>query len=150
MISSGDILKRIPHSAPFRFIDELSFFNTQTISGSYTFREDEYFFKGHFPNRPVVPGFVVTECMAQIGLAAFGVFLELEKDPAWEVPPIFLCDAQCDFFEPVFPGDTLFIKAEKIYYRLHKLRCNITAINQNGTKICVGIFSGISLKNNEI
>jgi 3-hydroxyacyl-[acyl-carrier-protein] dehydratase len=149
MINSGEILKRIPHAAPFRFIDDLSFFDTERISGSYTFRADEYFFKGHFPERPVVPGFVVTECMSQIGLAAFGVFLELEKAPSWQVPPFFLCDAQCDFFEPVFPGDTLHVRAEKIYFRLHKLRCNIAAVNQHGKKICTGVFSGMSLKNNE-
>lgn len=145
MITPNDILSRIPHNTPYRFISDISSMNQEEFCGHYTFRSDEFFLNGHFPGNPVVPGFIVTECMAQTGLLAFGIFLELKKDPLWQMPPFLLTDAQCQFFKPVFPCDTLYIRSEKIYFRLHKLRCNIAATNQHGIQVCTGVFSGMSL-----
>jgi 3-hydroxyacyl-[acyl-carrier-protein] dehydratase len=134
-----NIISRMPHQPPFRFVDVISAMDENGITGSYTFKQDEYFLKGHYPQHPIVPGFIVTECMVQIGLVAFGISLlkgETERLPV-------LTDAQADFFDAVYPGDTLTVKADKIYFRFHKLRCNIAAINQQGKEVCRGVFSGM-------
>jgi 3-hydroxyacyl-[acyl-carrier-protein] dehydratase len=144
MITPSNILQKIPHQPPFRFIDAISEMTTEQFSGSYTFKPDEYFFKGHYPERPIVPGFILNECMVQIGLVAFGIYLlEAAQKPIGMLPPV-LCDAKCDYLVPVYPGDTIFVTSTKIYFRLNKLRCNIAAFNQHEQKVCEGIFSGIA------
>ena len=61
-----DIKNLIPHRKPFLFIEELKVIEKGKIGESFrTFEETEYFFEGHFPNNPIVPGVVIVEAMAQ-------------------------------------------------------------------------------------
>ncbi len=69
------IVQQLPYSRPFLFVDELTSVNENGCEGFYTFREDEYFYQGHFKNHPVTPGVILTECMAQIGLVCLGIYL---------------------------------------------------------------------------
>ena len=63
-----DIKKLIPHRKPFLFIEELKVIERGKIGESYrTFKETEYFFEGHFPGAPVMPGVLQIEAMAQAG-----------------------------------------------------------------------------------
>lgn len=57
----------LPHRKPFLFVDEITEANEQTITGYHVFGEDEFFFPGHFPGYPVVPGVILVETMAQMG-----------------------------------------------------------------------------------
>lgn len=57
----------IPHRAPFLMVDRLETVTKELIVGYKTFKDDEYFFKGHFPGYPVVPGVLLIESMAQVG-----------------------------------------------------------------------------------
>ncbi len=63
-----DIQKYLPHRPPFVFVDE---FETdaqgETTVGNRRFTEDDFFFKGHFPGLPIVPGVLLIECLAQCG-----------------------------------------------------------------------------------
>ena len=63
-----DIQKYLPHRPPFVFVDE---FETdaqgETTVGNRRFTEDDFFFKGHFPGLPIVPGVLLVECLAQCG-----------------------------------------------------------------------------------
>ena len=43
--------------------------------GFYTFKEDEYFYQGHFKDNPITPGVILTEVMAQIGVVCLGIYL---------------------------------------------------------------------------
>ena len=65
----------MPYSRPFLFVDEFSEITEHGAKGSYSFRKDEYFYQGHFPENPVTPGVIMTETMAQIGLVGLGMFL---------------------------------------------------------------------------
>ena len=51
-----DIESLIPHRKPFLFVDELLYNGEEGSASLYTFKEDEFFFKGHFPDYPIVPG----------------------------------------------------------------------------------------------
>ena len=60
------ILDLIPHRPPFLFIDDCEIIEDGKKGiASRVFKSDEYFFKGHFPDNPIVPGVIIVEAMAQ-------------------------------------------------------------------------------------
>ena len=71
--STEDLL---PHRDPFLFIDKLLYADQKRYVGEKTFGPDQWFFKGHFPDYPVVPGVILIETLAQCGgagLVASGI-----------------------------------------------------------------------------
>ena len=65
-LSIDEIKKFIPHRKPFLFIDECKIIQRGKVGESFSvFDETEYFFEGHFPDNPIVPGVVIVEAMAQ-------------------------------------------------------------------------------------
>ena len=118
--------------------------DTNGITGLYHVRKDEYFFDGHFPGNPVVPGVIITEFMAQIGLVCLGIFLVGSEDN--NITPVF-SSSQIDFLNVARPEDTLKIESEKIYFRLNKLKCKVTCSNNKGDMIAKGELSGMMIKN---
>ena len=59
----------LPHRPPFLFLDRVSKLEESSVVGWRFFGESEYFFEGHFPQRPVVPGVILLESMAQFSMA---------------------------------------------------------------------------------
>jgi 3-hydroxyacyl-[acyl-carrier-protein] dehydratase len=57
----------LPHREPFLFVDEIVEATDERIIAKHVFTEKEFFFKGHFPEYPVVPGVILIETMAQSG-----------------------------------------------------------------------------------
>ena len=117
--------------------------SNEGITGSYTFKKDEYFYKGHFKDNPITPGVILTECMAQIGLVCLGIYMlkdEILKD---NKPQIALTSSQVDFFLPVFPGETVTVVSEKEVFRFNKLKCKVKMFNQKNELVCRGQISGM-------
>ncbi|MDR0589807.1 MAG: 3-hydroxyacyl-ACP dehydratase FabZ [Spirochaetaceae bacterium] len=62
-----DIEELLPHREPFLFVDEIIEATRERILARHVFKEGEFFFRGHFPQYPVVPGVILIETMAQSG-----------------------------------------------------------------------------------
>jgi 3-hydroxyacyl-[acyl-carrier-protein] dehydratase len=64
---SKEIEALLPHRRPFLFVDEVVSADKERIVARHVFTEEEFFFAGHFPEYPVVPGVILIETMAQSG-----------------------------------------------------------------------------------
>ena len=62
-----EIHRRIPHRSPMLLVDEITEETETTIVCKKTFLKDEFFFQGHFPDSPIVPGVIQCECCLQSG-----------------------------------------------------------------------------------
>lgn len=117
--------------------------SSEGITGNYTFKNDAYFYKGHFKNNPVTPGVILTECMAQIGLVCLGIYLLKDELSINNNPQIALTSSQIDFFLPVFPGEKVTVISEKEVFRFNKLKCKVKLFNSKNELVCRGLISGM-------
>lgn len=65
--SRAAILSAIPHRPPFLFVDRILSWTDEEIVTQYKFKANEYFFEGHYPNSPIVPGVILCESAMQAG-----------------------------------------------------------------------------------
>jgi 3-hydroxyacyl-[acyl-carrier-protein] dehydratase len=141
-MNKEEILSHLPYTEPFLFVDELTEIDENGAKGSFTFRKDLDFYKGHFKDHPVTPGVILTETMAQIGLVCLGIYLSgtaVSRTPGH----VMLTSTAIDFMKPVFPGEKVTVVAEKVYFRFKKLNCNVQMINEAGDVVCRGNISGM-------
>ena len=145
-----EVLERVPQQAPFRFIDEIISLDEEQIVGAYRFLEDEYFYRGHFPRRPITPGVILIETMAQIGVVAFGMYLlACQKNirPSQLNGPLSLFSLAdgIEFKGIVKPGERVIVKGKKIYMRKGSLKVDINMERENGEVGCVGQLAGMGV-----
>ena len=145
-----EVLELVPQQAPFRFIDEIISLDEEQIVGAYRFREDEYFYRGHFPGRPITPGVILIETMAQIGVVAFGMYLlacQKNVRPCQLKGPLSLFSLadNVEFKGIVSPGERVIVKGKKIYMRKGALKVDISMERENGEVVCVGKLAGMGV-----
>jgi 3-hydroxyacyl-[acyl-carrier-protein] dehydratase len=136
-----EILNKLPYSKPFLFVDELLHVDENEVKGSYTFRSDLDFYKGHFKGYPVTPGVILTETMAQIGVVCLGIYL-LGNDFNSE-SKIALTSSEINYLKPVLPNEKVTVISEKVYFRFGKLKCNVKMFNANNDEVCHGSIAGM-------
>ncbi|NRA08723.1 MAG: beta-hydroxyacyl-ACP dehydratase [Myxococcales bacterium] len=141
-----EILAAVPQQEPFRFIDEIHEIDEEHIVAGYTFREDLDFYRGHFPGRPITPGVILVETMAQAGVVALGIHLlalELGDDASKYIT--LFTDASVDFSGVVPPGAHVVTTGRKVFFRRLKLRSSIEMRLDDGTLVCSGELSGMGV-----
>lgn len=98
----------LPHRAPFLLVDELLELDPpHRATGVWRITGDEYFFPGHFPGRPTLPGVLMCEAIAQVGACA----VLASPDHAGKLPLFGGLDG-ARFRRQVVPGDELTIEVE--------------------------------------
>ncbi|MGA9112134.1 MAG: 3-hydroxyacyl-ACP dehydratase FabZ family protein [Smithella sp.] len=145
-----EILQLVPQQKPFRFIDEIISLDDERIVGAYRFREDEYFYRGHFPGNPITPGVILIETMAQVGVVAFGIYLlsrQRNMRPSQMDMPLslFTMADGIEFKKIVSPGERVIVKGKKIYFRRNIFRAGVSMERENGEIICFGELSGVGV-----
>lgn len=136
-----DIISKLPYSKPFLFVDKIIRIDEDGVEGEFTFDENLDFYKGHFKGKPVTPGVILTEVMAQIGVVCMGIFLL--NDQFNKETVIALTSVSIDFLKPVFPNEKVTVISEKIYFRFGKLKCKVSMQNEKGETVCSGVIAGM-------
>jgi 3-hydroxyacyl-[acyl-carrier-protein] dehydratase len=145
-LTPKQVLDLIPQQDPFRFIDDILELDDDHIVGTYRFRPEADFYRGHFPENPVTPGVILVESLAQVGIVALGIYLfarESEADTT-KVMTLFT-DMNVEFAGIVNPGDRVTITAEKVFFRRRKLRSSAEMKLDDGTIVCSGTVSGMGI-----
>lgn len=141
------VLHSVPQQYPFRFIDEILELDDEHIVGAYRFRQDEYFYKGHFPGRPITPGVILIETMAQTGVVAFGLYLTMTQrhvapEETKGMTTLFTLAESVEFTGIVNPGEKVIIKGQKVYFRMGSLKSKVSMERENGEPVCSGMLAG--------
>ena len=101
ILNIDEIKKLIPHRKPFLFIQECKIIEKGKIGESFKiFDENEYFFEGHFPGNPIVPGVVIVEAMAQTA----GVVVSENIIQNQDKSVLFMSINKAKFRRPVLPN----------------------------------------------
>ena len=132
LIPTERIMEMIPHRYPFLMIDRVIELETGEYAvavKNVTFNEPH--FVGHFPSKPVMPGVLIIEAMAQT--SAVLVVHTLGKEAEGKLV-YFMSVEEAKFRKPVVPGDTLHIRAKKLQSRRNvwKFECEATV---NGVRV---------------
>jgi 3-hydroxyacyl-[acyl-carrier-protein] dehydratase len=106
----NSVMLRLPHRYPFLLVDKvLDYVSGQSIRALKNVSYNEPYFTGHFPNRPLMPGVMIIEALAQVaGLLAF---LTANAYPDENTRFYFVGIDKARFRKPVAPGDQLILKA---------------------------------------
>ena len=118
-LGSNEINNLIPHRSPFLFIDECEILEKGKKGiASRVFKDDEYFFQGHFPGNPIVPGVIIVEALAQTA----GVIVSASLTEYNEKSVLFTSINKVKFRKPVLPNEKIifevnFINSVKNVYK---------------------------------
>ena len=139
IINQEEIKDLIPHRTPFLFVDKCQIIEPgkKGISERY-FSENEYFFQGHFPNNPIVPGVIIVEAMAQTA----GIVVSHQYKDVKDKSVLFMSVSKAKFRKPVYPNEKIyfhvrFINSVKSVYKFSG------AAFKDNIKVCESEFSAM-------
>jgi UDP-3-O-[3-hydroxymyristoyl] N-acetylglucosamine deacetylase / 3-hydroxyacyl-[acyl-carrier-protein] dehydratase len=110
VLTIEDIKKRLPHRTPFLLVDKIISLDENVVVGIKNVTFNEYFFQGHFPDEPVMPGVLLVEALAQAG----GLLILNGMEEPEKCSTYFLKIDKLKFKHKVVPGDTVILKMELI------------------------------------
>ena len=147
-LSCALFLDWLPQQEPFRFVDEILEIGDDHIVARYTFRPEADFYRGHFPGNPITPGVLLIEAMAQTGVVALGIYLVARERGVEEVRRVLtvFTDVTAEFAGVVRPGDTVTIRARKVFFRRMKLRAEVEMRKGDGSLVATATVAGMGIE----
>ena len=139
ILDLNEIHTLIPHREPFLFINKCEILiNGEKGRGYSVFDKNNYFFKGHFPSQPIVPGVILIEAMAQTAGIVVSKNLEKYKDKS----VLFMSISKGKFRKPVFPDEEIvfevnFLNRVQSVYKFYGIAY------KNDQKVCESEFSAM-------
>lgn len=114
-INIEEIMQLIPHRYPMLLIDRLIQVRLgHSATGIKAVSMNEWFFQGHFPHKPIMPGVLIVEAMAQ---TAGALVVKSTLEQGVEKNVFFMTIEEAKFRKPVVPGDILHLKVTKLRHR---------------------------------
>ncbi len=107
-MSLEEIMAALPHRAPMLLVDRIVEQSESEITCEKDFRADEFFFQGHYPDYPIVPGVILCESAAQSG----AILLAKRIEEGGNMIPVLTRMKDIKFKRMVRPGETITIKAK--------------------------------------
>ncbi|MFZ4772412.1 MAG: 3-hydroxyacyl-ACP dehydratase FabZ [Chlamydiia bacterium] len=134
-----DEIKRIlPHTYPFLLVDRILDIDLEKnrIIGQKNVTINEHFFSGHFPTKPIMPGVLIIESMAQVG----GILMHKKGIQGLKV---LMSVYEARFRRPVTPGDVLIIDVQATFLSQRGGKCEAVAYVNDEIVVNAGISFGI-------
>ena len=134
-----EITDLIPHRPPFLFVDECEIVESGKIGrASRIFKESEYFFEGHFPDNPIVPGVIIIEALAQTA----GIVVSESLKDSNEKSVLFMSISRAKFRKPIIPNQKISLEVNFLnkVRNVYKFQ-GIALLNEN--KCCEADFSAM-------
>lgn len=130
--SMEQIKKAIPHRPPMLLVDEIVSQAADSIICRKTFHADEYFFQGHYPDFPLVPGVILCECAAQTGAVLLSSLLS-----HGDAVPVLTRMNDVKFKNMVRPGDTveMYVKLDEIVANAYFLTANVKVEGKTAVRL---------------
>lgn len=139
IINKDDIKNLIPHRSPFLFLDSCEIIKEgEQGIGKYKFLSNEYFFKGHFPDMPIVPGVILIEALAQTA----GVVVSKKYENYNDKSVLFMSVSKAKFRKPVYPNDEITFHVKYINRVMSVYKFSGLSY-KNDIKVCEAEFSAM-------
>lgn len=145
-INLDQIKELIPHREPFLFLDKLT--NIEKLRkavGIKKFNQNEFFFKGHFPGHPIVPGVILVEMMAQAGAAL--IAYSIKEDTSDKI--VYLMNVEkSKFRKPVFPDQVVYTEVRALRSKGRVWRLEARSYDDNNATVCEAMWSAMIMDRN--
>lgn len=129
-----EIQKLLPHRYPFALVDKIiDYVPGVRAVGIKNVTFNEPHFQGHFPGRPIMPGVLIVEAMAQVGGIVLSQLPDIDKG-LW----MFAGIDKVKFRRPVVPGDQLLMTVELLWVKRRRFGKMQARAEVNGQKACEG------------
>ena len=143
MIDAKQIESIIPHRGNMRLVDEIREYSDTSAVGIKYVRDDEFWCAGHFPDKPIMPGVLQVEALAQT--ACFVAFKRMDPNEAAQTLGYFTTMEKIKFSHMVRPGDKLELHVELLVTKMSLYKFHGIAMVA-GKKVAESTFTAVLQK----